>query len=104
MSDDKKLTWYRGEIDKIDEQILKLYEQRMDICYKIGEYKKENELSSYDPERETQLLEKVMDGVAKPEYRDGAAQLFITLMQSSCELQDKIITDDWEEEDPYADF
>lgn len=104
MIDDKKMAWYRNEINKIDEQMLKLYEQRMDICYKIGEYKKENSLSSYDPDRETEVLAKVLDDVKEPKYKDGAAQLFITLMQSSCELQDRIIADDWEEEDPYADF
>lgn len=104
MTDDKKMAWYRGEIDRIDAQILKLYEERMDICYKIGEYKKENQLSSYDPDRETAVIAKVMEDVKEPKYADGAAQLFITLMQSSCELQDRIITDDWEEEDAYADF
>ena len=34
----------RLEIDKIDDQLIKLFEQRMDIAAKIGAYKKENGL------------------------------------------------------------
>lgn len=101
--DKKEIENLRKQIDKIDDEMLKLYEKRMDVCYKVGEYKKENQLSSYDPDREDALLADVMSKVKDPKYADGAAQLFLTLMQASCELQDKIITGNWED-DPYADF
>jgi len=103
MADIHDISNYRKEINEIDDAILKLYSRRMDVCTKIGEYKKEKQLSSYDPDREAEVIEDVMSKVTDPKYADGAAQLFITLMQISCELQDKIISDNWED-DPYADF
>jgi len=99
----KDISEYRKKINEIDDKMLSLYIERMDVCSKIGEYKKANELSSYDPDRENEVIEQVLAQVENPHYADGAAQLFLTLMQSSCELQDKIITGNWED-DPYADF
>ena len=32
----------RGRIDSIDEQIIRLYEERMDVCRQVAEYKIEN--------------------------------------------------------------
>lgn len=103
MAEIKDISKYRKQINEIDDAILDLYLKRMDVCTKIGEYKKEKELSSYDPDREAEVIADVMSKVSDPKYADGAAQLFITLMQISCELQDKIISDNWED-DPYADF
>ena len=48
-ADMKKL---REQIDKIDAQILKLYEERMDVVSEIGKYKIENNLPVYDAARE----------------------------------------------------
>lgn len=101
--DAKDLQKYREEINKIDDEMLKLYIRRMEICSHIGEYKKENALSTYDPDRETEILADVMEKVGNPKFADGAMQLFITLMQSSCELQDRIIADNWED-DFYEDI
>ncbi len=78
----------RARIDEIDAQILKLYEERMDVVTAIGKYKTENNLPVYDASREDAKLEKVFADVRNEEYADGAAQLFITLMQASRELQE----------------
>lgn len=103
MAAQKDISQLREEINRIDDAMLKLYIERMDVCSQIGEYKKERQLSTYDPDREAEVIEDVMSKVNNPKYADGAAQLFITLMQVSCELQDRIITGNWED-DPYADF
>ena len=86
--DMKKL---REQIDKIDSQILKLYEERMDVVREIGQYKMDNDLPVYDASREDEKLEKVFESVKNEEYADGAAQLFITLMQVSRELQEDMM-------------
>lgn len=36
------LTQLRKDIDEIDRQLVELYEQRMDICKRVAEYKIEN--------------------------------------------------------------
>ena len=84
-ADMKKL---REQIDRIDAQIRKLYEERMDVVKAIGEYKMENDLPVYDAAREDAKLDEVFASVNNREYADGAAQLFITLMQASRELQE----------------
>lgn len=84
-ADMKKL---REQIDEIDAQILKLYEERMDVVSEIGKYKIENNLPVYDAAREDAKLEEVFASVSNKKYADGAAQLFITLMQTSREMQE----------------
>ena len=92
-ADIKKL---REQIDKIDSQILKLYEERMDVVRAIGEYKIANNLPVYDAAREDAKLDEVFASVSNKKYADGAAQLFITLMQASKEYQEDLfgISDD----------
>ncbi len=97
-ADIKKL---RDRIDSIDEQILKLYEERMDVAADIGRYKLENNLPIYDPDREDEKLEDILAAVSNREYADGAAQLFITLMQTSREMQEDMAG---LEDDDYDDF
>ena len=86
----------REQIDAIDTKILKLYEERMDVVRAIGEYKMENNLPFYDAAREDAKLEKVFEDVSNKQYADGAAQLFITLMQAGREMEEELagVTDD----------
>ena len=41
----------RDQLDDIDEQIVHLYERRMDICREVAEYKIENGKQVLDKER-----------------------------------------------------
>ena len=59
----EKLQEYREEIEKIDEELAKLICKRMDVSLKIGQLKKENNLSIYDPKREETLREKNLSRV-----------------------------------------
>ncbi|MCR5687815.1 MAG: chorismate mutase [Lachnospiraceae bacterium] len=88
--DIKKL---REQIDEIDSKIIKLYEERMDVARAIGEYKMENGLPIYDEKREDEKLDAVFAAVSNRKYADGAAQLFLTLMQASRELQEDLAGD-----------
>mgnify|MGYP003296835986 CR=1 FL=1 len=53
------LTYYRNEIDKIDDQLVQLFAQRMEIAAKIADYKKENNLPILMPSRERAKLQDV---------------------------------------------
>ena len=46
----------RGKIDKIDEKILKLFNQRAKEVIRVGKLKKEKNLKVYSPEREAAML------------------------------------------------
>ncbi|NRU61644.1 monofunctional chorismate mutase [Clostridium beijerinckii] len=50
---------YRNKIDEIDKEITRLFEERMDIVIKVGEYKKQNNLPIFDKNRESQVIKKI---------------------------------------------
>ena len=50
------LSTLRNEIDRIDSQLVQLYEQRMEICSQVAEYKIENGKKVFDKTREEEKL------------------------------------------------
>ena len=49
----------RGQLDVVDDQIVKLYEERMKICEQVGEYKVEAGRKVFDRVREKEKLQNV---------------------------------------------
>lgn len=73
----------RNEIDKIDSDIIRLFEQRMKVCEDVAEYKIRTGKKVLDPERERQKLE-VLRGKAHGEFNQlGAQELFQQIMAIS---------------------
>ena len=54
-----ELSDYRKKIDSIDEELVRLFEERMAVASQIAAVKKEKKLPIYDPERERDKLEQV---------------------------------------------
>ena len=52
---------YRTEIDKIDKEMTKLLEKRMNISKSISKYKMEHDMQIFHPEREKIVIEKNME-------------------------------------------
>lgn len=50
---------YRNDIDKIDNDISRLLAERIDVCLKIAEYKKANNIPIFNSNREQDVLDKV---------------------------------------------
>ena len=48
----------RSEIDRIDREMIKLFEQRMKITAEIAEYKRANNIPVLDRAREDKVIEK----------------------------------------------
>lgn len=76
----------RNQIDGIDSEILKLFIKRMEVCRKVAEYKKVNDLPVMQGEREKQIIERVRAN-SPEDLRDGAAMLFRNIMDISKCLQ-----------------
>ena len=78
----------RDEIDKIDDQLVKLFTQRMDVAAQIADYKKENNLPIHVPSRER---EKLMDvaGKAGSEMANYTRVLYSMLFELSRSYQSK---------------
>ena len=49
---------YRREIDSIDRELIALFEKRMNVAIKVGEYKKERNLPIFHAKREKEVIEK----------------------------------------------
>lgn len=67
---------FRTQIDRIDDEIVQLFTQRMAVAKKIGEYKKENGLPILDRAREREKLKAVAEKA--PEDLKDYIRLFYT--------------------------
>ena len=89
----------RNEIDKLDLEIVQLLEKRFDVVKEIAKFKIKNNIPVYDPERETQVLEKSLNNLENKEYFDEIEKIFKQIMASSKTYQNQII----KEEQFYSD-
>ena len=72
----------RNRIDRVDDEIVRLYGERMELTREIGRYKRENGLPVLDTERERNLLNRVGEKAGK-ENENGVRALFGFLMAQS---------------------
>lgn len=90
---EKDLTQLRGEINEIDDQILKLFQRRMEICYDVAEYKIENKMKVFHPEREQQIIERVRASVPE-DLANPAETMFTNIMDiSKCKQFQRFFAD-----------
>ncbi len=83
----------REEIDAVDNEIVKLIEQRMDLALEVAKYKKSTGKPIYDRERELQKLEK-LGLMASTEFNAKSIQeLFLQIMSVSRRYQYSVIGD-----------
>lgn len=83
-----KIQELRGQIDKIDDELVKLFGQRMEIAAQIADYKKENNLPIFVPARER---EKLLDVATKAgsEMENYTRVLYSMLFELSRSYQSK---------------
>lgn len=83
----------RNKLDVIDKQIVKLFEERMDICAKVAETKIASGKAVYDAEREKQKLDAV-SAMADSEFNQVAVrELFSQMMSISRKYQYSILAE-----------
>ena len=78
----------RGRIDQIDDQLVKLFAQRMDVAAQIADYKKAENLPIFVPAREREKLVDVAQK-AGPEMENYARVLYSMLFELSRSYQSK---------------
>ncbi len=78
----------RTEIDKIDDDLVRLFAQRMDIAAQIADYKKENNLPILVPAREREKLQDVAEK-AGSEMANYTRVLYSMLFELSRSYQSK---------------
>lgn len=88
----RSLEELRNELDRIDPQIIQLYEERMSVCEEVGEIKIEEGRNVFDRNREQQKLAQVTREAKDPFYKKGLTELFEQLMSQSRKLQYQLLT------------
>ncbi|MDD2969814.1 MAG: prephenate dehydratase domain-containing protein, partial [Lachnospiraceae bacterium] len=83
----------RNKIDEIDQNIVSLYEQRMDISKKVAEYKISTGKKVFDQEREAAKLRSVKELTHNDFNKHGVEELFEQIMSMSRKLQYQLLTD-----------
>ena len=81
----------RDEIDKIDRQMVELFEKRMEICGEVAEYKINTGKKVLDRERELSKLQVLGDLAHSDFNRHGVTELFQQVMAMSRKLQYQLL-------------
>lgn len=89
----KDLLELRDEIDVIDKQIVKLYQQRMEIAAQVAEYKIETGKKVFDKEREASKLASLTALADTAFNRHGIRELFEQIMSMSRKRQYQLLTE-----------
>lgn len=79
----------RKEINKVDKELVSLFEKRMKLVKEIGKYKKENNLPVLDMKREEEVKARNLALVKEEELKKYYEELLDTLLKVSKEYQGK---------------
>ncbi len=85
------LDMIRQEIDQIDDQIVKLLEERMHLVEGVVAYKKASGKPILDSKREEVIFEKVKNRVEDKRYQETIVATFSDILKRSRDYQDQSI-------------
>ncbi|MBQ7934306.1 MAG: prephenate dehydratase [Lachnospiraceae bacterium] len=83
----------RDKIDGIDADIVRLYEERMDICKQVAEFKIQNGKRVLDKQRELEKIAKVKSLTNNEFNSHGIEELFEQIMSMSRKLQYQLLAE-----------
>lgn len=81
----------RQKIDQIDDQIVKLLEERMHLVEGVVAYKKSSGKPILDTKREEVIFEKVKNRVEDKRYQETIVATFSDILKRSRDYQDQNI-------------
>ncbi len=90
MNDEDKIKQLRRHIDRIDIVIITALAERMSLMPDVADYKKKNDLSVFDEEREVEIMKKLKN-IAKEQ---GLEESFVEEIFLSCFNESKRIQND----------
>lgn len=89
----KELALTRKEIDRIDQKILALFEERLALSKDVAEYKISHKKNVYDKEREREKLEHLASLASDDFSRQGIVELFEQIMSTSRKKQYRLLAE-----------
>jgi len=78
---------YRKEINRLDSELLRIFNERAALALKIGGIKKELGIPVYDPEREKRIFETISNANPGPLENDAIIRLFERVIDESRRLE-----------------
>jgi chorismate mutase/prephenate dehydratase len=78
----------RAQIDKVDDDILRLFSKRMEIVTEVAAYNRENSLPVMQNDREAQVISRVRENSPKG-LENASETLFVDIMDISKSLQNR---------------
>ena len=87
----KDLKQCRIEIDAIDQQLMELFEKRMALSKSVVEYKIENNLEIFQPEREREVIEKNLNRLNNDQLKEYARCFIQEMMTVSKSYQSDLL-------------
>ncbi len=87
MSEEPDIEALRGEIDRIDLQILELLAARVRAVLSIGDYKRGRSIPIYAPERERSLIERLCRMAGPPLDATTVRRVFERVIDESRRLE-----------------
>jgi chorismate mutase len=87
MAQEQDLQLLRAQIDKLDRQILGLIGRRMQIVTDIKQVKEHHGLEVYQPDREQELVERLVREKSGPLDPEAVRAIWTAIMQQSKALQ-----------------
>lgn len=85
------LNQIRENIDRVDRELVELFESRMKLCQEVAEYKIANGKQVLDIKREKEKIDKIKNLVKQDFNRHAAGELFKQIMAMSRKLQYQIL-------------
>lgn len=82
-----KIDDFRQEIDRLDRELLRIFNARAALALRIGEIKKEKGLPVYDPDRERRIFEAMTAANPGPLEDDAIVRLFERVIDESRRLE-----------------
>ena len=78
---------YRKEINRLDSELLRIFNERAALALKIGGIKKELGIPIYDPEREKRIFEAISNANPGPLENGAVIRLFERVIDESRRLE-----------------
>ena len=80
----KTLGHLRNKIDQIDTEIVRLLDERMQVCHQVGEFKKCNNVALTHANRENQIIDRLSSSTdLKSLSRDDISSLYEIIFKIS---------------------
>ena len=84
---------WRRRIDEIDQQMLKLLNERAQCAVEIGHSKKQHNLPAWAPEREAEILRNVVEANAGPLNDAAVRRLFERIIDEARSLERHVMNE-----------